>query len=88
MTSRHRSQPDGEIALTDAIHRHAREHPVFGQVVDGTWWDTGNAPGYLRAQFAAALAHPEYGPELRKPALGPVLSSDHGCGGLVPEAVR
>ncbi|TDC12887.1 UTP--glucose-1-phosphate uridylyltransferase [Streptomyces sp. 8K308] len=70
MTNRHRSQPDGEIALSDAIHRHAGEHPVFGQVVDGTWWDTGNALGYLRAQFAAALAHPEYGPELRKLALG------------------
>ncbi|MDT0316920.1 UTP--glucose-1-phosphate uridylyltransferase [Streptomyces millisiae] len=70
MTGRHRTRPDGEIALSDAIHRHAGEHPVFGQVVDGTWWDTGNALGYLRAQFAAALAHPEYGPELRKLALG------------------
>ncbi|GAB2898667.1 UTP--glucose-1-phosphate uridylyltransferase [Streptomyces mayteni] len=70
LTDRHRSRPDGEIGLSDAIHRHAAEHPVFGQVVDGTWWDTGNALGYLRAQFAAALAHPEYGPELRKLALG------------------
>jgi UTP--glucose-1-phosphate uridylyltransferase len=70
LTRRHRARPEGEIALSDAIHEHARDQPVFGQVVDGTWWDTGNALGYLRAQFAAALAHPEYGPELRKLARG------------------
>ncbi|WP_174248359.1 UTP--glucose-1-phosphate uridylyltransferase [Streptomyces hoynatensis] len=69
MTLRHREHPDGEIALSGAIHEHARNNPVFGQVVAGTWWDTGNALGYLRAQFAAALAHPEYGPELRRMAL-------------------
>ncbi len=68
--NRHRHNPDGEVYLSHAIHEHAREYPVFGQVIDGTWWDTGNPLGYLRAQFAAALAHPDYGPELRKMAGG------------------
>ncbi|WP_020577513.1 UTP--glucose-1-phosphate uridylyltransferase [Actinopolymorpha alba] len=63
---RHLHSPNGEVYLSTAIHEHARTSPVFGQVIDGTWWDTGNPLGYLRAQFAAALAHPEYGPELRK----------------------
>lgn len=70
ITAAHRAEPGTEVYLSEAIHRHAVANPVFGQVVDGTWWDTGNALGYLRAQFAAALAHPEYGPELRRLAQG------------------
>ncbi|GAA3665221.1 UTP--glucose-1-phosphate uridylyltransferase GalU [Nonomuraea antimicrobica] len=58
--------PVGEIYLTDALNDHARTHEVYGQVIDGTWWDTGSPLNYLKAQFAAALAHPDYGPELRK----------------------
>jgi len=65
LTTQHRQNPSGEIYLSDAIHRFAAANPVYGQVIEGTWWDTGNPIGYLRAQFAAALAHPEYGPELR-----------------------
>ncbi|MGI5288744.1 UTP--glucose-1-phosphate uridylyltransferase [Nonomuraea polychroma] len=61
--------PEGEIYLTDALHRHAARHPVYGQVIDGTWWDTGSPLNYLKAQFAAALADPAYGPELRRLAL-------------------
>lgn len=69
-TERHRQGVVGEVGLSDAIHAYAAGHPVFGQLIDGTWWDTGNPLGYLRAQFAAALAHPDYGPELRKLAAG------------------
>ncbi|MEQ4721402.1 UTP--glucose-1-phosphate uridylyltransferase [Nonomuraea sp. B19D2] len=68
-TRRWRQNPQGEIYLTDALHRHAAGHPVYGQVIDGTWWDTGSPLNYLKAQFAAALAHPEHGPELRRLAL-------------------
>lgn len=64
-TAAYRANPAGEIYLSEAIHRFAADHPVYGQVIEGTWWDTGNPVGYLRAQFAAALAHPEYGPALR-----------------------
>lgn len=56
----------GEIYLTDALHSFAAGNPVYGQVIDGTWWDTGSPLNYLKAQFAAGLAHPDYGPVLRE----------------------
>ena len=55
----------GEIYLTDAINAYARERAVYGQVISGDWYDTGNPADYLVAQFAFALAHPKYGPVLR-----------------------
>ncbi|TGB39501.1 UTP--glucose-1-phosphate uridylyltransferase [Mycolicibacterium peregrinum] len=76
----------GEIYLTDAINAHAKDHAVYGQVIQGHWYDTGNPPDYLVAQFAFALAHPEYGPVLRQLAdelEGPLLhklSQDIGEG--------
>lgn len=66
----------GEIYLTDAINTYAKEHAVYGQVIQRHWCDTGNPADYLVAQFAFALAHPEYGPVLRKLAddiEGPLL---------------
>lgn len=66
------TQP-GEIYLTDAINAHARDHAVYGQVIQGHWYDTGNPADYLVAQFAFALAHPEYGPALRQLADQPDL---------------
>ena len=56
----------GEVYLTDAINAVARDHVVYGQVISGRWYDTGNPADYLTAQFASALAHPEYGPLLRR----------------------
>jgi UTP--glucose-1-phosphate uridylyltransferase len=53
-----------EIYLTDAINSHARKSPVYGQVIQGRWFDTGNQADYLKAQFASALANPEYRDEL------------------------
>ncbi|MBO0855555.1 MAG: UTP--glucose-1-phosphate uridylyltransferase [Nocardia sp.] len=59
---KHRS---GEVYLTDAINTFAAANPVYGQVIRGRWYDTGNPADYLVAQFASALAHPTYGPLLR-----------------------
>ncbi|WP_067181564.1 UTP--glucose-1-phosphate uridylyltransferase [Microtetraspora niveoalba] len=56
----------GEIYLTDAINAYAGSRAVYGQVIQGRWYDTGNPADYLVAQFAFALAHPEYGPVLRR----------------------
>ncbi|MFE6926380.1 UTP--glucose-1-phosphate uridylyltransferase [Nocardia sp. NPDC057663] len=56
----------GEVYLTDAINNYAAKHAVYGQVIQGRWYDTGNPADYLVAQFASALAHPEYGPLLRQ----------------------
>ena len=55
----------GEVYLTDAINAYATSRAVYGQVIQGRWYDTGNPADYLVAQFASALAHPEYGPLLR-----------------------
>lgn len=55
----------GEIYLTDAINAYAKSRAVYGQVIQGSWYDTGNPADYLTAQFAFALAHPSYGPLLR-----------------------
>ncbi|MER5549836.1 sugar phosphate nucleotidyltransferase [Streptomyces sp. NPDC002589] len=63
--ARDRGEPVGEVYLTDAINAHAANHAVYGQVIQGTWYDTGNPADYLVAQMAHALAHPEYGPVLR-----------------------
>jgi UTP--glucose-1-phosphate uridylyltransferase len=55
----------GEIYRTDAINAYASSRAVYGQVIQGSWYDTGNPADYLVAQMAHALAHPEYGPLLR-----------------------
>ena len=55
----------GEIYLTDAINAYAKSRAVYGQVIQGSWYDTGNPADYLIAQFAFALAHPSYGGLLR-----------------------
>ncbi|MFB8087792.1 UTP--glucose-1-phosphate uridylyltransferase [Streptomyces sp. NPDC055992] len=65
-TRRWQELRDGEIYLTDALHAHAVKHTLVGQLLEGTWYDTGNHLSYLKAQFAAALADPAYGPELRR----------------------
>ncbi|MEV6423913.1 UTP--glucose-1-phosphate uridylyltransferase [Streptomyces sp. NPDC051662] len=56
---------EGEIYLTDAINAYAASRAVYGQVISGRWYDTGNPADYLVAQMAFALSHPEYGPVLR-----------------------
>lgn len=69
LTRRWQEDPKGEIYLTDALNAYASGNPVYGKVISGTWYDTGSPLTYLRAQFAAALADPVYGPELRRLAL-------------------
>ncbi|MFI8232206.1 UTP--glucose-1-phosphate uridylyltransferase [Streptomyces sp. NPDC085900] len=61
----------GEIYLTDAINAYAATKAAYGQVIQGRWYDTGNPLAYLTAQFAHALADPEYGPHLRRLAEPP-----------------
>lgn len=64
-TRRWYERREGEIYLTDAINAYASTRAVYGQVIQGRWYDTGNPADYLVAQMAFALAHPEYGPLLR-----------------------
>ncbi|WP_216899179.1 UTP--glucose-1-phosphate uridylyltransferase [Nocardia alni] len=60
------SHRTGEVYLTDAINAFAAANAVYGQVIHGRWYDTGNPADYLIAQFASALTHPQYGPRLRQ----------------------
>lgn len=65
-TARWYEHRTGEVYLADAINAYAGSRAVYGQVIQGRWYDTGNPADYLVAQFASALAHPEYGPVLRR----------------------
>jgi UTP--glucose-1-phosphate uridylyltransferase len=55
-----------EIYLSAAINAHAAGNPTYGQLIKGTWWDTGDMLGYLRTQFSLALGSETYGPDLLK----------------------
>jgi hypothetical protein len=65
-TKRWYDHQTGEIYLSDAINAYAHGRAVYGQVIHGDWYDIGNPSDYLVAQFASALAHPLYGPALRR----------------------
>jgi UTP--glucose-1-phosphate uridylyltransferase len=56
----------GEIQLTDGIASLLREEDVLAYEFEGTRYDCGSKLGYLQANLAFALKHPEVGPEFRK----------------------
>ena len=57
----------GEIQLTDAIELMIREgHPVHIVVHEGKRHDLGNPAGYIPACVDFGLAHPTYGPALKR----------------------
>jgi len=60
-----KSGVDGEIQLTDAIDRLASEEPVYGVCIEGERFDAGNPLGFLMANIALGLDHPDYGQRLR-----------------------
>lgn len=55
----------GEIQLTDAINDMIAETPVFGYLFDGKRFDCGERVGFVEANLAYALAHPEIGDSVR-----------------------
>ena len=56
----------GEVYLADAIDALAREGRVYGHELEGTWYDCGSKAGFLRANLAFALEHPELKEEARR----------------------
>lgn len=56
----------GEVWLTDAISRLAKDHPLYCKIVEGTYRDTGTKEAWLRTNIALALQDPELGPDLKK----------------------
>ena len=49
----------GEIQLTDAIASLLTEEPVLAYAFDGIRYDCGSKLGYLKANVAYGLKHPE-----------------------------
>jgi UTP--glucose-1-phosphate uridylyltransferase len=55
----------GEIQLTDGIASLLRREKVFAYRYQGTRYDCGSKQGFLEANVALALQHPEVGPAFR-----------------------
>lgn len=62
------ARPDasGEIQLTDALAKLARERALIGYEFSGVRHDVGDKLGFVTANIAFGLKHPKIGPELRK----------------------
>ena len=61
-------RPDrkGEIQLTNGLRELKRRAPVYGYEFFGDRYDAGDKLGYLEANIAFALKHPELGPKLKR----------------------
>lgn len=57
---------EGEFTFQPMIQQMIEEgHPFFArEIVDATFYDTGNPLEYLKTTFDFGLRHPEFGPEL------------------------
>lgn len=55
----------GEIQLTDAMAQMIGQQPFHGMTFDGKRYDCGSKQGYVEANLALALSHPEIGPAMR-----------------------
>jgi len=63
-----RISPDrkGEIQLTDGLRELNRTTPIFGYEFYGDRYDAGDKLGYLQANIAFGLKHPDLGPKLKR----------------------
>ena len=59
--SREIINPSGEIVLVDSINELCQKQDVYGQVIDGTYRDSGDPIKYLRTIVEVALESNEYG---------------------------
>lgn len=58
----------GEIQLTDAMAQMIGKQPFHGMTFDGKRYDCGSKQGYVEANLALALSHPEIGADIRQMA--------------------
>jgi len=56
----------GEIQLTDSMANLIGRQPFHGLRYEGTRYDCGDKAGFIEANAAFALAHPEIGPQVRE----------------------
>ena len=55
----------GEIQLTDALLRFARQKAIYALAYEGLHFDAGNKLGFLNANIHYALKHPRLAPSVR-----------------------
>ena len=55
-----------EIQLTDALQLLFKQQAVYACEFEGERYDTGTPLGWLKAEIAFAVKHPDFGPEVRK----------------------
>ncbi|WP_102107480.1 UTP--glucose-1-phosphate uridylyltransferase GalU [Oceaniglobus roseus] len=67
----------GEIQLTDAIVRLIDGPGIDAYRFDGQRYDCGSKIGFIEATMAHALAHPEFGPEVRR-MMKAMMASEEG----------
>jgi UTP--glucose-1-phosphate uridylyltransferase len=63
---RTKADKSGEIRLAGAFHEFLKHRPMYGCEFSGTWYDCGSKIGFLTAQVAYGLRHPEAGQALKK----------------------
>ena len=51
--------------MTDAMAQMIGQQPFHGMTFDGKRYDCGSKQGYVEANLALALAHPEIGSDIR-----------------------
>ncbi len=56
----------GEIQLTDSMARLIGRQPFHGLRYEGTRYDCGDKIGFIEANVAFSLAHPDMGPKVRE----------------------
>jgi UTP--glucose-1-phosphate uridylyltransferase len=57
---------DGEIQFTDALSVLLENQPIYALEFEGRRFDVGRPPGWVEAQVAFGLKHPEYGDALQE----------------------
>lgn len=55
----------GEIQLTDALRTLAKEEGIVACEIQGTRYDTGHRLGWMEANLAYGLSHPDLGEEIK-----------------------
>jgi UTP--glucose-1-phosphate uridylyltransferase len=60
-----RTGAGGEIQLTDSMARLIGKQPFHGVRFEGTRYDCGDKVGFIEANVAFSLQHPEMGPQVR-----------------------
>ena len=66
MLERAKPSKDGEIRLADAFIEFLRFRSLYGCIIEATRYDCGNKLGFVKAQIAYGLRHPEVKDGLKK----------------------